>query len=139
MFTLTASDIHTIYRQIHRIYPMVEPDIFIDYQVLDKKQRFVFGYDSDEPVPPELVAIIYREKIIRYIKSLPGICLCISGDKEITKCSIIYHDESQKNKVQNKVFQNKIFDVALVDAAWFALEYWKSLHAESNQNNNSES
>lgn len=130
MFKLNAYQLHSIYKLLHDTYPEVEPDIFIDYQIINGKPQFAFGYDSNEPVPPELVAIIYREKILRYLKGLPTIGLYLDGDQELTKCSIIYYAPSGKNRIQTRVFQNKVYDVAIVDAAWFALTHWKEINAE---------
>jgi hypothetical protein len=135
VFNLNAYQLHSIYRTLHSTFPEVEPDIFIDYQIIDGKPQFAFGYDSNDPVPTPLVAVIYREKILRYLKSLPTIGIYLDGDQEITKCSVIYYAATGKKKIQTRVFANKVMDVAIVDAAWFALNYWKELNAEHDSDN----
>lgn len=139
VFTLTAYQLHSIYRSLHDAFPEVEPDIFIDYQILNGKPQFAFGYDSNEPIPVPLVSVIYREKILRYLSTLPTIGIYLDGNLELTKCSVIYYAATGKNRIQTRVFTNKIPDVAIVDAAWFALNYWKEMNAEPSADNDGES
>lgn len=66
-FNISAKRLFGMYNPIHEMWPDMEPDVFIDYQKDGKDGYFVFGYDSSDPQPTELIAIIYRDKAIRIL------------------------------------------------------------------------
>lgn len=124
-FVLTNKEVHDLWWGLYDLWPDLEPDIFIDYQNTEGKDRFVFGYDSDEPVPGELVAIICREKAIRVLASrgFPP-----TPEKIKNEWYLFFKNFSLLKKT---IVKNPIYDCALVEACKLIVSV-KEIDVESN-------
>lgn len=114
-FKLSPSSLAKLYLPIHKAYYKFEPDIFIDYH--ENANRFVFGYDSNEAIPTELAAIIFREKIIRILADSgfpPHI------EKNGTDWIIMF---TNYDIMKQTVFSDSTIDHALTDACKYLLKH----------------
>lgn len=115
-FTISNKDLYDLWWGLYAKWPELEPDIFIDYQNSNGLDQFVFGYDSNEPIPGELVSIICREKAQRFIAShgFPP------NPQKIKNEWFLFFENF--NVMRKTIIKNPILDYAIVEACRVILD-----------------